>query len=83
MSETDSLEKEPEEQIKKVPYGPVPMIWNISQVKGSDGNPLIAVNIQTAEGDKIFYVNPSVALQIGEAIIKLSTEALTLSEQPQ
>lgn len=83
MSETDPAEKNPDEQIKKIPYGPVPMIWNISQVKGSDGNPLIAVHIQTAEGDKNFFVNPSVALQIGEAINKLSTEALTLSEQPQ
>lgn len=57
---------------RAVPYAPVPMSWSISQGNSSNG-PVVVVSIQTPEGDKVFFIDPEIGKQIGEAIVKFST----------
>ena len=61
-----------QQPVRAVPYGPVPMSWNISQAQGPEGQ-LVVIHVQTPEGDKVFFLQPSMGKQIGEALIKLST----------
>ena len=58
---------------RAVPYGPVPMSWNVSQAQTNEGHPVVVIQIQTPEGDKVFFIQPAIGKQIGEALIKLST----------
>ena len=58
---------------RAVPYGPVPMSWNVSQAQTNEGLPVVVIQIQTPEGDKVFFIQPAIGKQIGEALIKLST----------
>lgn len=60
---------------RPVPYGPVPMSWNVSQAQTNEGQPLVVISIMTPEGDKIFFLQPSIAKQIGEAVLKMSSAA--------
>jgi hypothetical protein len=59
---------------RAVPYSPVAMSWNISQGSSAEG-PLVVVQIATPEGDKVFFLHPSIAKQIGEAILTQSSLA--------
>lgn len=67
---------------RQIPFGPVPMSWNISQAQASEGV-VIAVHIQTPEGDKVFFLAPSIGKQIGEALVHQSTLAETGLIVPQ
>lgn len=60
---------------RPVPYGPVPMSWNVSQAQTNEGQPLVVISIMSPEGDKIFFLQPSIAKQIGEAVLKMSSAA--------
>ncbi len=62
---------------REVPLSPVPMSWNISQKKYGDEF-VIAISIQTAEGDKFYYLKPHVGKQLGEAILQLSNAVLDI-----
>lgn len=66
--------QEPTTPTRAVPYGPVPMSWNISHGQ-SDNGPVIVLSVQTPEGDKVFFLTPSVGTQLGEALVKLSSAA--------
>lgn len=68
----EAAQQAPQQPVRPVPYGPVPMSWNVSQGQGSEG-PIVVVQVQTPEGDKVFFLAPSIAKQIGEAIIKMSS----------
>lgn len=61
---------------RPVPYGPVPMSWNISTAQTSEST-VVVVQIATPEGDKVFFLAPGIAKQIGEAIMKQSSVAET------
>lgn len=69
----EAAQQVPSVQPRPVPYGPVPMSWNVSQAQTNEGHPVVVVQIQTPEGDKVFFIQPSIGKQIGEALIKLST----------
>lgn len=58
---------------RPVPFGPVPMSWNVSQAQTNEGQQLVVVSVMTPEGDKVFFLQPSVAKQIGDAILKMSS----------
>lgn len=60
---------------RAVPYGPVPMSWNVSQTQSNEGQTLVVIHIQTPEGDKVFFLAPSVGKQLGDAIVKMSSAA--------
>lgn len=62
---------------RAVPFGPVPMSWNISQGNNNEGQPIVVIHVATPEGDKVFFLQPSIAKQIGEALVKQSTLAET------
>lgn len=62
---------------RAVPFGPVPMSWNISQGNSNEGQPIVVVHVATPEGDKVFFLAPGIAKQIGEALVKQSTLAET------
>lgn len=68
-----AAEQAPPVQTRAVPYGPVPMSWNVSQAQTNEGQPVVVIQVQTPEGDKVFFLQPSIGKQIGEALIKLST----------
>ena len=56
---------------RAIPFAPVPMSWRISQ--GRNGEQLLViVNIQTPEGDKVFFLESTMGKQLGDAIIKMS-----------
>jgi hypothetical protein len=56
---------------RTIPYAPVPMLFRISQSQGSQ-EILVSLSIQTAEGDKNFFLDPSTGKQLGEALIAIS-----------
>lgn len=60
---------------RAVPYAPVPMSWNISQAKTNEGQPVVVIQIQTPEGDKVFFVQPDIGKQLGEALVRFSSAA--------
>jgi hypothetical protein len=62
----------PAQPQRAIPYGPVPMSWNISQGSSSEG-PIVILSVQTPMGDQVFFVNPAVGKQLGEALIKMSS----------
>jgi len=57
---------------RAIPYAPVPMSWNVSQGQSSEG-PIIVISVQTPEGDKVFFLQPSIGKQLGEALVRLSS----------
>lgn len=59
-------------QARSIPYGPVPMAWQVSQGQSPEGL-LIVLHIQTPEGDKVFFLQPDHGKQLGEALIRLSS----------
>lgn len=80
MNDTDLVKKaveaatqEPAAPARPVPFGPVPMSWNVSQAQTNEGQPLVVVSVMTPEGDKVFFLQPSIAKQIGDAILKMSS----------
>lgn len=56
---------------RAVPYGPVPMSWSISQANSS-GGPIVVIGVQTPMGDTVLFLEPKIAKQVGEAIIRFS-----------
>lgn len=60
---------------RPVPFGPVPMSWNVSQAQTNEGQQLVVVSVMTPEGDKVFFLQPPIAKQIGDAILKMSSAA--------
>lgn len=65
-----------QQQPTPVPFGPVPMTWNLSQVQSSNGS-LVVITVQTPQGNNIFFLDPNLAKQLAEAISKMSTMAST------
>lgn len=72
----EEAEQTPAAPQRQVPYGPVPMSWNISTAQTSEST-VVVVQIATPEGDKVFFLAPGIAKQIGDAIIKQSSVAET------
>lgn len=69
-----AAQQAPAQPQRAVPFGPVPMSWNISQAQATEGM-VVVVHVATPEGDKVFFLNPTIAKQIGEAMIKQSSLA--------
>ena len=70
----EAAEQTPEAPQRPVPFGPVPMSWNISQ--GSNGQQsFVVIHVATPEGDKVFFIEPNIAKQIGDAIVKQASLA--------
>lgn len=68
----EAAQQAPQAPQRPVPYGPVPMSWNVSQGQSSDG-PIVVISVQTPEGDKVFFLQPAIGKQLGEALVKMST----------
>lgn len=73
----EAASQAPQVPQRAVPFGPVPMSWNISQGNNNEGQPIVVIHIATPEGDKVFFLQPAIAKQIGEALVKQSTLADT------
>lgn len=89
MSDADLVQKAvlaaqqaPQQPQRQIPFGPVPMSWNISQAQSSGGT-VVVVLVATPEGDKVFFLQPDMAKQIGEAILKQGSLAETGLIVPQ
>jgi hypothetical protein len=54
-----------------VPIAPVAMSWSISQGTTASGM-CVVVNVQTAEGDRVFFLEPQVAKDIADALVKMA-----------
>src|ERR1041384_1992568 len=52
---------------RPIPYGPVPMSWNISQANSQEGQ-LVVISVMTPMGDQVFFLKPEVGKQLGEAL---------------
>lgn len=68
----EAASQAPSTPSRAVPFGPVPMSWNVSQGQSNEG-PVVVIHIQTPEGDKVFFLEPSIGKQIGEALVQLSS----------
>lgn len=68
----EAAQQAPAQPTRAVPYGPVPMSWNVSQGHSSDG-PIVIISVMTPEGDKVFFLKPEIGKQLGEALVKMSS----------
>lgn len=66
----EAAQQAPQVPQRAVPFGPVPMSWNISQGNNNEGQPIVVIHVATPEGDKVFFLQPSIAKKIGEALVK-------------
>lgn len=77
MSDVDLVNQLKKEEVqlpvRPVPFGPVPMSWNVSRGQNENGDPVVIIQVATPEGDKVFFLTAEVGKQLGEAITKIST----------